>query len=30
MIKDSAAREVFNNLVQITVGDGGKVLFWQD
>jgi hypothetical protein len=30
MLKDSHARDVFDSLVQITVGDGNKVLFWRD
>jgi hypothetical protein len=30
MIKDSKAHGVFNTLVHITVGGGGRVLFWQD
>jgi hypothetical protein len=30
MAKDSEARQVFDSLVSIFVGDGSKVLFWRD
>lgn len=30
MSPDPMAREVFDNLVKITVGNGQKVLFWRD
>jgi hypothetical protein len=30
MIKDDRAREVFDSLIQITVGQGNRVLFWWD
>jgi hypothetical protein len=29
-MKDTQAAKVFNSLVQISVGDGSKVLFWTD
>jgi hypothetical protein len=29
-MKDSKAREVFDSLMQIQVGDGRSVLFWRD
>jgi hypothetical protein len=30
MLKDPKAREVFQSLAKIEVGDGRKVLFWSD
>jgi hypothetical protein len=30
MQKDPKARDVFDSLVQITVGNGRKLLFWRD
>jgi hypothetical protein len=30
MINDREARQVFDSLVSITVGDGKRILFWRE